>query len=95
MEVGDFQFGFEIDLIIVLRAQTIARFHAVLAHHDDRRLDRGQAGEDQVEKYVRIRIEGAPQSGTVLMLIQTNKTNANEPIKVQLPPKVATRSAVR
>src|SRR6266545_8179551 len=34
VQVPDFEFGLEIDLIIVFRAQPVTRFHAVLAHHD-------------------------------------------------------------
>lgn len=45
VEVADFQLGFEVHLIVILRAQPVARFHAALAHHDDRRLKRRQAGE--------------------------------------------------
>src|SRR5204863_5008928 len=40
MQVPDFQFGFEIDLVIVLRAQPVTRLAPILAHHDDRRLNR-------------------------------------------------------
>ena len=63
MKVADFQLGFEIHLVVIFRAQTVLRFHAVLAHHDDRRLDRGETGQNQIEQYIWIGIEGAPQSG--------------------------------
>src|SRR5436853_4723536 len=46
VQIPDFEFGFEIDLVIVLRAQAISRFGAVLTHHNDRRLDSGQTREN-------------------------------------------------
>src|SRR5207237_7896633 len=49
---------FEIDLVIVFRAQAIASLGPVLAHHNDWRLDGGQTRENQIEKNERIRIEG-------------------------------------
>jgi hypothetical protein len=58
VQVPDFQLGFEVDLVIVFRAQPIARFGPVLTHHNHRRLDGGQTGENQIEKNERIRIEG-------------------------------------
>src|SRR6266487_2126330 len=59
------QLGFQIDFVIVLRAQPITRFGTVLAHHDDRRLDGGQTGENQVEQNKRISIKrsGSEQHG--------------------------------
>jgi hypothetical protein len=57
VQVPDFEFGFEIDLVIVFRAQAVASLGPVLTHHDDRRLDGGQTGENQIEKNERIRIE--------------------------------------
>ena len=42
VQVPDFEFGFEVDLVIVFRAQTVTGFGAVLAHHDDGRLNRGE-----------------------------------------------------
>ena len=42
MQVPDFEFGFEVDLVIVFRAQTVTGFGAILAHHDDGRLNRGE-----------------------------------------------------
>jgi hypothetical protein len=44
VEVPDFELGLEVDFVIVLRAQTIAQFRAILTHHDNWRLNRGQAG---------------------------------------------------
>ena len=40
VKVPDFQLRFQIHFVIVLRAQTIPCLAAILAHHDDRRLDR-------------------------------------------------------
>ena len=49
VQVPNLELGFEIDLVIVLRPQSIARFRPVLAHHDDGRLQRSQAGEDEIQ----------------------------------------------
>jgi hypothetical protein len=43
VQVPNLELGFEVDFVIVLRAQTIARLGAILAHHDDGRLNRGEA----------------------------------------------------
>src|SRR6266536_2294875 len=65
VQMPNLQLGFQIDFVIVFRAQTVARFGTVLAHHDDRRLDGGQTGENQIEKNERIRIKrsGSEQYG--------------------------------
>ena len=42
MEVADFQFCLEIDLVVALRAKAVARGLVALTHHDDRCLQRGQ-----------------------------------------------------
>ena len=42
VQVPDLELGFEVDFVIVLRAQTIAQFGAILTHHDDWRLHRGE-----------------------------------------------------
>ena len=65
VQMPDLKLGFQIDFVIVFRAQTISRLGSVLAHHDDRRLDRGETGENQIEKDERIRIErsGSEQHG--------------------------------
>src|SRR5439155_17810032 len=57
VQMADLELGFQIDFVIVLRAQPIACFGSVLAHHDDRRLDSGETGKNQIEKDERIRIE--------------------------------------
>src|SRR5437879_8287517 len=65
VQMPDLQLSFQIDLVIVLRSQPITRLRAVLAHHDDWRLDGGQTGENQVEQNKRIRIKrsGSEQHG--------------------------------
>src|SRR4029077_20253257 len=57
VQMPNLQFGFQIDFVIVFRAQTITRLRAVLAHHDDRRLHRRQTGENEVEQNEWIRIK--------------------------------------
>ena len=59
VQVPNLEFGFEIDLVIILRSQSIASFRAILAHHDDGRLQRSQAGEDEIKENKRVRIEAA------------------------------------
>lgn len=49
VQVPNLELGFEIDLVIILRPQSIARLGPVLAHHDDGRLERGQTGKNQVQ----------------------------------------------
>src|SRR5437762_5206272 len=65
VQMPNLQLSFQIDLVIVLRSQPITRLRAVLAHHDDRRLDGGQTGENQVEQNKRISIKrsGSEQHG--------------------------------
>src|SRR6266700_5820631 len=57
VQMPNLELGFQIDFVIVLRAQTVSGFGSVLAHHDDRCLDGGETGENQIEKDERIRIE--------------------------------------
>ena len=57
VQMPDLELGFQIDFVIVLRPQPIARLGSVLTHHDDRRLHSSQAGENQIEKNERIGIE--------------------------------------
>src|SRR5258707_15238874 len=49
VQVPNLELGFEVDLVIVLRPQSITGFRPVLAHHDDGRLQRSQAGEDEIQ----------------------------------------------
>jgi len=50
VKVSNLELGFEVDLVIILRPQSVASFGAVLAHHDDGRLERGQAREDEIKE---------------------------------------------
>src|SRR6266480_7138706 len=74
------QLGFQIDFVIVFRAQTVTRLGTVLAHHDDRRLHRGQAGENQIEENEWIRIErsGSKQDGVGADPHDDNSAKCNE-----------------
>src|SRR6266478_6446793 len=80
VQMPNLQLGFQIDFVIVFRAQTIARFGPVLAHHDDRRLDGSQTGENQIEKNERIRIErsGSKQHGVGADPHDDNSAKCNE-----------------
>jgi len=49
VQVPNLELGFEVDLVIVLRPQSITGFRPVLTHHDDGRLQRSQAGEDEIQ----------------------------------------------
>jgi hypothetical protein len=59
VEVTDLQFRFQVHFVIVLGAQTVPGLRPILAHHDDWRLNRGQAGENQIQEDERIRIKTA------------------------------------
>src|SRR5437773_7483511 len=76
----DLQFSFQIDFVIVFRPQTVPRFRPVLTHHDDRRLYRGQTGENQIEKNERIRIKrsGSEQHGVRTDPDEDNSAKCNE-----------------
>src|SRR4030095_1405222 len=53
----DLKLGFQINLVIILCAQTITCLRAVLTHHDDRRLNSSQTGKNQIKENERIGIE--------------------------------------
>jgi hypothetical protein len=57
MELDDLDLCLQVDLVIQAGGQTIARRLAVLGHQDDRRLQSGQHGENEVEEDVRVGIE--------------------------------------
>jgi hypothetical protein len=59
VQVPNLEFALEIDLVIILRSESIASFRAVLAHHNDRRLQCSQAGEDEIKENKRVGIERA------------------------------------
>ena len=46
----DFGFGAAVDFEVEFAAEAVAGVLAVLAHHDDRRLDGGEHGEEEVEQ---------------------------------------------
>ena len=54
----DLGFGAAIDVEIEFAAQAVFGVLAILAHHDDRRLDGGEHGEKQVEQDERVGIPG-------------------------------------
>lgn len=60
VKLPDLQLGFQVHLVVVLRPHPVLRFLSILAHHDDRRLDGRQTGENQVEEDERIRVDGSP-----------------------------------
>src|SRR5205814_8151015 len=74
VQMADLELGFQIELVIVLRAQPIARVGPVLAHHDDRRLHSCETGKNQIEKDERIRIE---RSGSEQRDVRTNPHEDN------------------
>lgn len=52
LEMPNLELGFQVDLVIVFRAQAITCFPPILAHQDDRHLDRREARQDQVHENV-------------------------------------------
>jgi hypothetical protein len=65
VEVADFEFGFEVDAVVLFGAVAVAGFLAALAHHDDWSLEGGDAGEEEVEEDVGVGVwrVGAPDGG--------------------------------
>src|SRR3990172_2997387 len=49
-----FKLRLQVDLVVMLGAQPVAGLLTVLTHHDNRRLDGGKHGEEQVEENVGI-----------------------------------------
>src|SRR3984893_9777934 len=60
VQVPDLELRLEIDAVVAFRPQPVLGLETLLAHHDDGRLDRGEAREDQVEQDVRVGIEPLP-----------------------------------
>ena len=58
VQVADFDLGLEVDQIVIFRPLPVFFFLPVLGHHDDRRLNGGQAGQHQVEQDEREGVEG-------------------------------------
>jgi hypothetical protein len=79
----------------MLGTKPVFRLLPILAHHDNRCLDCGEAGEDQVEQYIRIGIYGRQSSTSELIIIQRPRNTASTIRKDLLPPKAAIRSARR
>ena len=59
MQVTTFKFGLEIDLVVMLTAQSVLGVLAVLTHRDDWRLHCSEAGQDQVKQDVGEGVERA------------------------------------
>src|SRR5882724_8540820 len=80
VQMPNLQLGFQIDFVIIFRAQTVTRLGTVLAHHDDRRLHCGKTGENQVEQNEWIRIErsGSKQHGVGADPHNDNNAKCNE-----------------
>ena len=55
-EVLDFRFGTAVHVEVQLAAQTVLLVLAILAHHDDRRLDGGQHRQEKIEQDKGVRI---------------------------------------
>jgi len=48
MQLTNFKFSLEIYLVVMGGAQTVFRFNPVLAHHDNRRLNRCETGKNEI-----------------------------------------------
>src|ERR1051325_1270714 len=55
-QILNLQFRAAIDVVVQLTAQAVLRVLPVLAHHNYRRLNRGQHREKQIEQDERIRV---------------------------------------
>src|ERR1041385_9105348 len=58
-DFGERQLVLEVDLIVEVCAQAVFPRLPVLRHHDERSLHPSDDGEDEVEEYVRVRVEDA------------------------------------
>jgi hypothetical protein len=56
-ESSDFEFGFQVNFVILFCPQPVAMLLPVLTHHDYRRLNSGNTGKDQIEQDKWKRIE--------------------------------------
>ena len=54
----DFRFGAAVDVEVEFGAEAVAGVLAVLTHHDDRGLDGGEHGEEEVQEDVGVRVPG-------------------------------------
>src|SRR5215471_15050623 len=57
-ECLDFGFGAAVDIEVEFAAEAVLSVLAILAHHDDRRLEGGEHGEKEVEKDEGVGIPG-------------------------------------
>jgi hypothetical protein len=57
IQLDDLDLGLQVDLVIQAGGKTVARRLAVLGHQDDRRLQRGQHGKNEVEEDIGVGIE--------------------------------------
>ena len=60
VQVPDLEFCLQVDAIVVLRTQPVFCFLPILAHHDDRGLDRSKARKHQIQQDERIWVEDRP-----------------------------------
>src|SRR6516164_6635607 len=95
VQVPNLQLSLQIDLVIVLRSQPIARFRPVLTHHDDRRLHGSETGENQVEENEWIRIECTCREDNAVKDNPDEHTAPNVMRNFQLPPNSAMWSESR
>lgn len=65
VQVPDFEFRLQVDLIVVPRAQSILCLLTPLVHHDDGSLNGGDAGQNEVEKDVGVWVKGLRPSRRV------------------------------
>src|SRR5438067_391708 len=80
VQMPNLELGFQIDLVVIFAAQTVARLGAILTHHDDRRLHSRQTGENQVEKneWERIECSASEQHDVRADPHDDNSTKCNE-----------------
>lgn len=57
VQLHDLEFRLQVDLVVVCDGQPVLSGLAVLRHHDDRRLDCREHGQDEVQEHKGIRIE--------------------------------------
>lgn len=50
VKLPDLKFGFQVDLVVILRPQAVLGLLSILAHHDHGGLQRGNAGKNQVHQ---------------------------------------------
>ena len=88
VQVPNLEFGLEIDLVIILRLESIASFRAVLAHHNGGRLQCSQAGEDEIKENKRVGIERARGEKNSINDDPDDQDAAESDDKLQAPAKL-------